>query len=261
MAKKFSQLTLIDAVTGTDILAVLDDPGGTPVLKKATVTQLTALCEKLASKNVASGYAGLDANGDLILSRLFPASAASLLLGRGSAGGAGDWQEVTLGTGLSMVGTVLTGTAPSGGAAWTLVYEQALSTQQNYDFTGLSAYNEIMVVGRDIAKGSAVTQMLVSIDNGLSFLNASGDYLSCDGGGIAAADTTMTCSGNNASTHQLVRTISLFNTTRPKVSGLWNAVAGNASYLIPTTSALNAIRVRTHQNTFTSGTIRVYGRS
>jgi hypothetical protein len=261
MSKKFSQLTLIDAVTGTDILAILDDPGGTPVLKKCTVTQLTALCEKLASKDVANGYAGLNANGDLILSKLFPASAASLLLGRGSAGGAGDWQEVTLGTGLSMVGTVLTGTAPSGGAAWTLVATQVLSTQQNYDFTGLSAYNEIMVVSKDIAKNSAVTQMLVSTDNGLSFLNASGDYISVDASGIGANDTTMSCSGNNASTHHLCRVITNFNTTAPKPSWLWNAVSGNCSYMIPSTTALNAIRLRTHQSTFTGGTVRVYGRS
>jgi hypothetical protein len=58
MSKKFTQLTLIDAVTGTDILPIVDDPGGTPVTKKCTVTQLTALCEKLASKDAANGYAG-----------------------------------------------------------------------------------------------------------------------------------------------------------------------------------------------------------
>jgi hypothetical protein len=48
-----------------------------------------------------------DVTGDLPYSNLAQASAASRLLGRGSAGGAGDWQELTLGANLSLSGTVL----------------------------------------------------------------------------------------------------------------------------------------------------------
>jgi len=52
-------------------------------------------------------------SGSLPFARV-PISAASRLLGRGSAGGAGAMQELTLGTGLTMTGTVL---SSSGGGA------------------------------------------------------------------------------------------------------------------------------------------------
>lgn len=53
--------------------------------------------------------------GDLPLENLAQSSAASRLLGRGSASGAGDFQEISVGSGLSMSGTTLSATATGGG--------------------------------------------------------------------------------------------------------------------------------------------------
>ena len=85
-----------------------------------------------AQVNVANGV-----TGDLPYANLTPASAASTLVGRGSASGAGDWQEITVGSGLAMTGTTLSSSGGSGApttatyitqtADATLSNEQALS--------------------------------------------------------------------------------------------------------------------------------------
>ena len=80
-------------------------PGSGTVPTGTGFTHITAGVQDAAAKSV--DLATADVTGDLPYANLVPATAASRLLGRGSAGGAGDWQEVTLGTGLSLSGTVL----------------------------------------------------------------------------------------------------------------------------------------------------------
>lgn len=57
-------------------------------------------------------------SGDLPFANLVQSSAASKLVGRGSAAGAGDFEEITLGTGLTMTGTTL---SASGGGTWSVL--------------------------------------------------------------------------------------------------------------------------------------------
>ena len=46
---KISELTAIDAVAAADLLAIVDDPAGTPVTKKATASQIKDYIVALAN--------------------------------------------------------------------------------------------------------------------------------------------------------------------------------------------------------------------
>lgn len=67
-----------------------------------------------------------DVTGRLPYTHLEQATAASHLLGRGSASGAGDWEDIALGSNLTMTGTTLSAaTSAPGGATGDLQYNNA----------------------------------------------------------------------------------------------------------------------------------------
>ena len=79
-------------------------------------------------------------------------SAASRLLGRGSASGSGDVQEITIGSGLSLSGTELSATGGGGGGTKTYAVFTALDNQPPAtSFATLDTRNSIAVLDYDAA--------------------------------------------------------------------------------------------------------------
>ncbi len=117
------------------VLGTLTAPGvpGAPV--DAAYVTLSADTELTAERvltgsgrvSVTDGGAGstvtLDVPNDgITYAKIQNVTAASRLLGRGSSGGSGDVEELTLGSGLTLTGTVLAASGGAGaGSAWSVL--------------------------------------------------------------------------------------------------------------------------------------------
>ncbi len=150
--------------------------------------------------------------------------------------------------------------AAAAGPAWSL-FSSAAASGANVDFIGLAGKTDVMVMIKGVtATGSCIRQLLVSIDNGSNYLNASGDYIAVSSTGVESNATVMSFSNaNNATAQTAIITINCFSLVNPKPFFSSLPTADLNGY-IPTANALNAVRVRPHANSFNGGTIYVYAR-
>lgn len=232
-------------------------------------------------------------NGAVTYAKMQDVSAISKLLGRGAAAGAGDPEEITLGTNLSMSGTTLNAAGGGGSSGLVLVAEKTGAgshlTFLNTEIT--STYDAYLFQFQAVVPSVDDSQiaMQVSTDNGanwqtgttypyaLRYLQADGTTATLVGlnGYPALGDASKIglyiggpkvsrfygCSGE----------LRMFNptlATRPTTfthkfaffnqDGLWTTLEGGGAY--STANAINAARFYFDGgSTITAGTIRLYG--
>jgi hypothetical protein len=140
---------------------------------------------------------------------------------------------------------------------WELI--EARTVDGDEAFTGLAGYQEILVIGKGItSSGAGVRRIRVSTDNGVSYLDSSGDYIQISSGGVETAlDGLPMYSGGSASARTFALRIPAFNVAST-VKLASNIAVGN-QYLINTTSALNALQLTDGAGTPSGGTAYLLG--
>ena len=91
-------------------------------------------------------------NDAITYAKIQNVSAVSKLLGRGSASGAGDMQEITLGSGLAMTGTTLS--ASGGGGSGALVQVDTITSTGTWTRPAWGKYFKVFLVGGGAGGGS-----------------------------------------------------------------------------------------------------------
>lgn len=151
-----------------------------------------------------------------------------------------------------------------GNSSWTLIETITFAGAAQYDSINLGSYNEIRIFVRGVTlSGSSRIVARVSTDNGSTFLSSSGDYVAIAATGAETNDTVIDqfyfSSSTAARTGEIL--IRGFNMANQKTVWSLLGLTAGFSYIIPTTTALNAIRIFSIGGAnLTGGNAYIFGR-
>jgi hypothetical protein len=139
------------------------DAIGAMVDSSLTYVDATPLLQRAALTGDVTASAGSNAttiaNDAVTYAKIQNVSAASKLIGRGAAGGSGDAEEITVGSGLTMTGTTLSASGSSGGAV-TAIASATVATDQT---TSSTTYADLATTGPAVTLTTG-TDVIVTID-------------------------------------------------------------------------------------------------
>jgi hypothetical protein len=122
------------------------------------------LANQVLTRNAVDLTAAADVTGDLPLANIVGASGASVLLGRGSASGAGDFQEITLGSGLTMTNQALSASAGNATLLYAATGTSSSSGVTNLDtfaLTGLTAKDVVVITATAGCPSDNITDLII----------------------------------------------------------------------------------------------------
>lgn len=149
--------------------------------------------------------------------------------------------------------------------AWELIATQALSGAAQYDFNNLSQYTDLRIFFLNVTFGSSSqTQVRVSIDNGATFLAASGDYVGVAGIGSTTNFTELIPYSGAATVARsgevFIQGTNLVNCPKISRTVIFSSDSVYERYM-PTNGAINGIRINNSAAVnFTGGTAYIMGR-
>lgn len=145
------------------------------------------------------------------------------------------------------------------GAKWELVHHWQWSTNvPEVVFPDLGAYQEILVIGRDITiTANSFRHFVVSTDNGATWFNTSGDYITVATNGTIANRTDLS---GHATSNAGARTV--FEHIVANIHGVPKLVRGTESNMlfVASLNVINAIKmININSGNFTGGELFILG--
>lgn len=189
--------------TISDFNEAAQDAVGAMVDSSLVYTDATPLLQRAALTGDVTASAGSNAttisNDAVSFAKMQNSSGASVLVGRGAGAGAGDFQEISLGTNLSMSGTTLNATGGGGStfsdASFTLQDDVDATKQAQFQLSGLTTATTRTYTLPDVSGTLTAVNSAHTITSNWTFTANNGTFGSGTGASTYNLGTGVTTTG------------------------------------------------------------------